>query len=93
MATICDLSLGGKRRPDIKYPCDWEYKVIIPHNDDINNPLEDVFKGKEYKVKKSHDSKNGTYTSYNVNTLVNSDDERDVIFQALKAHKVVKYVL
>ena len=92
MATICDLSLG-KKKPIITYPCNWEYKVIVSYEKDIHIPLQDVLKGKEYKVKKSNDSKNGTYTSHNVTILVTSDDEREAIFANQKTHESVKYVL
>lgn len=92
MATICDLNLGDKT-PEIDYPCEWEYKVIIPAGEDINTPLKDVLKGKEYKVAQSKASKKGTYTSYNAKILVHNQDERQSIFEELKAHKNVKYVL
>ena len=92
MATICDLNLGDKT-PNIDYPCEWEYKVIVPTGYDINIPLKDVLKGKEYKVALSHTSKQGTYNSYTTKVLVHSQDERQAIFEALKTHSNVKYVL
>lgn len=90
MAIICDLN--GKK-PEISYPSEWEYKIIITKNLDVKKIIEDILKGKEYSLKASKTSKEGKYESYSVKTLVTNEDEREEFFSSFKSHENVKYVL
>lgn len=90
MASTCEIN-GQKAK--IEYPSEWEYKVIILKDADIKEIVKDILLEKEYKLAQSNTSKGGKYKSYNLTTLVNSDDERGAIFEALKQDDRVKYVL
>ena len=92
MATICELNLGQKK-VQIDYPCHWEYKVIVPQGLDITQPLKTIFQNREFSTNPSHTSKKGSYESFNVTVLVTSDSERQTLFDALKSHQDIKYVL
>lgn len=92
MATICELNLGQKK-VQIDYPCHWEYKVIVPQGVNVHLPLKAVLQELEYSAKPSHTSKKGSYESHNVTVLVTSDKERQALFNALKSHQDIKYVL
>lgn len=92
MATICELNLGQKK-VQIDYPCHWEYKVILPAGIDINMPVKEVFENRHFSIKPSHISKKGSYESFNVTVLVTNDSERQDLFNALKSHQNIKYVL
>mgnify|MGYP000110390398 CR=1 FL=1 len=92
MATICELNLGQKK-VQIDYPTHWEYKVIAPSGIDIKTLLKEIFENREFSIKPSHTSKKGSYESFNVSVLVTSDFERQDLFNALKSHQNIKYVL
>jgi putative lipoic acid-binding regulatory protein len=92
VATICDLNLS-KKKLQIDYPCHWEYKVIIQVGMDVYLPLKEVLKDREFGVKSSNKSKKGSYESYNVTVLVTSNEERENLFNALKSHENIKFVL
>lgn len=90
MATTCEIN---NKTPKINYPCNWEYKIIAQKNEDILKAVQDILKGKEYKLENSNKSKTGKYVSYNLQTLVANEDERKVYFEALKSQKNIKFVL
>jgi putative lipoic acid-binding regulatory protein len=92
VATTCDLNLANKEVA-IDYPCHWEYKVVVNANVNIKTPLQEVFETREFSVNVSNKSTKGTYTSYNATVLVTSHEERKNLFDALKAHPSIKYVL
>ncbi len=89
MATTCDIN--GKK-PEITYPCEWKYKIISKH-DDPSSAIKSVLGKKEYKLSASNNSKSGKYKGHNLSTLVMSEDERVAIFEELRAHKDIKFVL
>lgn len=77
----------------LNYPCSWEYKVILESHHNIKQILKGIFNTKEYVLKKSQDSKQGKYQSYTISTIVYSDEERKALFEELKKHKSIKFVL
>lgn len=90
MATTCEIN--GKK-PEISYPCFWEYKLIINSSQKLENIIKETLKDKEYKISKSNKSKNNSYESYNVNIFVLSEDERLGLFKSFKQNKQIKFVL
>ncbi|MBL0686473.1 MAG: DUF493 domain-containing protein [Sulfurospirillum sp.] len=77
----------------IDYPCRWEYKIVLESNLNIEKITKSIFKNKEYSIKKSNTSKAGKYQSYTVASLVNNNFERKTVFEELKNHKSIKFVL
>lgn len=77
-----------KSSPDIKYPCDWEYKVILDENINANDYIKDILKC-DFKIKLSKTTPK--YKSYNISINVKNQEERLEIFTLLK--KSCKYVL
>ena len=77
----------------LNYPCNWEYKAILDAQHDINEIIKSVFDEREHSIKKSQNSKKGKYSSYTITTLVHSSDDRKIIFETLKQHKLIKFVL
>lgn len=90
MATICEIN--GKK-PEISYPCFWEYKLIINSSQKLENIIKEALKDKEYKISKSNKSKNNSYESYNVSIFVLCEDERLALFENFKQNKQIKFVL
>lgn len=77
----------------LKYPIEWEYKVIVEKNTDINELIKPILKERIYKIKSSKTSKDGTYNSYSVVVLVHNDEDRVGIYEEIRSHKNVKIVL
>ncbi|WP_458700471.1 DUF493 domain-containing protein [Sulfurospirillum sp. 1307] len=84
---------NSKEKLKLDYPCNWEYKAICESHHDISQIASDVLDKKEHTIKQSNNSKGGKYTSHTITTLVNSDDERKAIYEELKKHKSIKFVL
>lgn len=83
------MSLGFNcNKPEISYPCVWEYCVFVPLDADIKALLAGILKG-EYKLNESH--KNAKYQSYKINILVASENERLELFRKFK--EVCAFVL
>lgn len=81
------------RRPNIYYPCDWEYKIIGENIDDMLQAVKDATSGLDYEIMPSNVSKNGKYFSINVKIKVLSEDERDAIYQNLDGHENIIMVI
>ena len=77
----------------LNYPCNWEYKAILEAHHDIKEIVQSVLDEREHSIRKSQNSKAGKYSSYTIKTLVHSSDDRKVIFETLKQHKSIKFVL
>jgi len=86
------VNLNDKKL-ELRYPCNWDYKVIIQKECDIHDIAKCVFGEREHKVTKSNKSKGDKYHSYNVSTLVHNDDDRKELFEQLKKDENVKMVL
>jgi putative lipoic acid-binding regulatory protein len=86
------ISLDDKK-VEITYPCQWNYKVIIPSHEEISVVTSSILGERDHTVKKSNNSKNGKYQSHNVSLLVHNDDDRHTIFEEFKCHDCVKMVL
>ncbi|NPA81840.1 MAG: DUF493 domain-containing protein [Epsilonproteobacteria bacterium] len=79
--------------PDIKYPCNWNYKIITEDEEAMKKEVEELTKDRVSKLSKSKDSSKGKYKSFNLEVLVHNDDDRMTIFEELKKMKPVKMVL
>jgi len=77
----------------LNYPCKWEYKTVLESEYNVKEIVKSVLNNREHSIKKSNNSKTGKYQSHTVSTLVNSDDDRKTIFEELKNHQHIKFVL
>jgi putative lipoic acid-binding regulatory protein len=85
-----DLS---KRKPDIDYPTNWQYKIIGSDVDEMLSAVEEIIIGLEYEVIPSNVSSNEKYFSLNISLIVPSEIVRDIIFQKLSSHPAIKFVI
>ena len=83
----------SKKKVEIRYPCNWCYKVIGSDKESIQNAVKEVLDEREHKLSDSNKSKGGKYTSMNLDMLVHNDDDRQTIYEELKKHKDLKMVL
>jgi len=84
---------SNSKKPDIIYPCYWEYKVIGTDVDEMIKAIEFITEGMDYKVSPSNVSSKGIYFSLHLSVFVTSEVIRDIIFAKLEANEFVKVVL
>lgn len=83
----------SKEKLELEYPCGWCYKVIAHEQEAIEDAIKEIIKGKEHKLTHSKSSKGNKYVSMNLDIVVYSEDERNFIYESLKAHRHIKMVL
>lgn len=88
------MILGSdNKKPNIEYPCNWDYKIIGTDVDEMIKAIEHITEGMEYKISPSNVSSKGNYFSLNLKVFVTSEVIRDIIFSKLVANEFVKMVL
>ena len=78
---------------ELTYPCSWAYKLIAGEKEALQKAIHDVILEREHKLTHSKNSKGGKYVSMNLELLVHNEDDRNFIYEALKAHQNIKMVL
>lgn len=78
---------------ELTYPCSWCYKLIASEKEALEQAIRDVIDEREHKLTHSNRSKGGKYISMNLDILVHNEDDRNFIYEALKAHQHIKMVL
>ena len=78
---------------ELTYPCSWSYKLISSEAETLQQAIRDVINEREHKLTHSKNSKGGKYISMNLDMLVHNEDDRNFIYEALKAHQHIKMVL
>lgn len=89
METINDRS----EKLELNYPCSWSYKLIAGEKEALEKAIHDVISDREHKLTHSKNSKAGKYVSMSLDLLVHNEDDRNFIYEALKAHQNIKMVL
>ncbi|OQX73644.1 MAG: hypothetical protein B6D59_05055 [Campylobacteraceae bacterium 4484_4] len=87
------ITFGEHDKPEIVYPCEWEYKVIVDAEYDIGELTGELLGEREHTLKPSNTSKGGKYRSYSIRLLVHNEEERRFLFDAFKKGERVKMVL
>ncbi len=83
----------SEQKLELEYPCDWRYKVIGEERLKLEAAIREVILEREHRLGHSNASKGGKYVSLNLDLLVHNEDDRQFIYEALKAHQHVKMVL
>ena len=81
------------RKPQLQYPCAWEYKVIGADQFAIRQAVADIMGDLDYDVTLSHFSRTGKYCSLLVALTVADEEQRTSLFAALKHHEDILMVL
>lgn len=84
---------SGNRRPEIHYPCRWEYKIIGTDVNKILSAVENCVLGLEYSVSPSNVSRNGIYYSFNISVMVPNEVVRDLVFEKLQKSEHINFVI
>jgi putative lipoic acid-binding regulatory protein len=82
-----------KQKLELEYPCSWTYKLIGYEKEAIQKAIHDVILEREHTLTHSNKSKSGKYVSMNLDLIIHNEDERNFIYEALKAHQHIKMVL
>ena len=85
-------SLDG-RKPEINYPCVWQYKVIGTDHKAIQAALSEKLGDAPYSLSQSRTSKKGKYISLNLELTVHNEEQRLDLYKTLTAHPSIKLVL
>lgn len=78
---------------ELTYPCSWTYKLIGAEKEAIQKAIHDVILEREHNLTHSNNSKTGKYVSMNLDLVIQNEDERNFIYEALKKHQNIKMVL
>jgi uncharacterized protein len=78
---------------ELKYPCNWSYKVVGEEREKLENAIHEVILEREHALSHSNTSRTGKYISLNLELLVHNEDDRQFIYEALKAHQHIRMVL
>ena len=80
-------------RPEIDYPCRWEYKTIGSSRELMQAAIVEVLEDLDYTVDFSNVSRTGKYCSLVLVVTVDSEEHRNSIFAALRGHRHIRMVL
>lgn len=85
--------MTAAERPNIDYPCPWTYRVIGRQAVLLQAAIATILGRRRYVVSEGNHSSGGRYHSLELAVIVEDQDERDWIFQRLKTHEDVAWVL
>lgn len=78
---------------ELTYPTGWTYKLIGYEKEAIKKAIHSVIVEREHNLTHSNSSKTGKYISMNLELVIQNNDERIFIYEALKAHQNIVRVL
>ncbi len=78
---------------ELDYPCSWEYKIVIRHEQTIEEIIEEVLDQRHHNIKPSKKSTGGKFKSYTLEMLVHNEDDRKELYKILGDHEHIKMVL
>lgn len=81
------------KKPQIDYPCLWQYKVIGTAMHEILEAINSVVGDSDHTINESNKSSNGKYLSINLEMEVHSEDMRNLIFTELQRHPSLKMII
>ena len=81
------------RKPEINYPCEWEYKVIGTDQARLEEIIRSACKPAVPEIILSNISSSGRYYSLNATLEVKDEAMRLEIFNQLQDHPEVKMVI
>ena len=78
------------QRPEITYPCIWNYKIIGEDREFLREAILVACTPHPVQITHSHTSSGGKYHSLEASLVVQDEATRLAIFAALKTHPAVK---
>ena len=81
------------RKPDITYPCIWEYKVIGENQEKLKEVIRTACAPLKPEISLSNISSSGRYYSLNATLEVADETTRLLIFERIQKNSEVKMVI
>ncbi|WP_420207927.1 YbeD family protein [Candidatus Electronema sp. JC] len=90
-----DMNKGDKqgRTAQIDYPCVWQYKLIGSDQEAMRAAVSALLGDAPYSFSESRRSSAGRYLCMNLEVAVESDEQRQAVFQHLAGHPAVRLLL
>ena len=85
--------MDEQRRPAIDYPCPWDYQIIGKDEQSLRIAVAGILGNVEYMLTKANLSRKGRYCSLHLTVVVQNEEQRIAIFEDLRRHGDVLYVL
>lgn len=79
------------KKAEIQYPCKWTYKVFGQVKTDMEEAVGHLLPGREFLLSESKSK--GKFLSLSLELTVNSKEDKDKLFHALKGSDSIAMVL
>jgi putative lipoic acid-binding regulatory protein len=83
----------NERGCKIEYPCRWTYKIIGSDLELMRRAVAQIIEDREYTINLSRSSKGAKYHSLNLQMNIGDDENRVEIYEALRKHPAIQFVL
>jgi putative lipoic acid-binding regulatory protein len=80
-------------KPLLQYPCSWEYKAIGRDEDLMRQAIAEILLDREHSLTFSRASRTGRYCSMLIEMVIESEEQRLAIYEALREHRHITMVL
>ena len=80
-------------KPLLQYPCSWEYTTIGTDEDLMRLAIAEIMAEREHSLSFSRASRTGRYCSMLIQLIVESEEQRIAIYEALRDHRHITRVL
>lgn len=87
------MSSDKKCRPEIHYPCPWQYRLIGEEEAAMRAALAECINVERCVLSEGNRSSGGRYMSLQVELIVMSEEERLGLYRCLADHAAIKMVL
>jgi len=81
------------RKVAIEYPCRWTYQIIGREEMRLREAVAEAVGPREHALRSARQSRTGRYCSVHLEMMVASEGERLRVFDVLKTHEAVAFVL
>jgi len=83
----------NQHKLELDYPCNWSYKLVIKHDQNIKKIIKEVLEQREHGVKASKTSSKGKFKSYTLDLIVEDEEDRKNLYQILGDHEHIKMIV
>ncbi len=78
---------------DLEYPCQWGYTLIGADQALIRRAVRELAGDREHSLAPSNRSRTGKYCSFHLELVVEDEQERVSLYQALRSHRDILMVM
>lgn len=83
----------NEHKLELDYPCNWTYKLVIRHEQNIKKIIKEVLEDRKHGVKASKTSSKGKFKSYTLDLIVENEEDRKDLYKILGDHEHIKMVV